>query len=156
MTDKEKAIVMAHTGICMLAGDKFHIFHKYVEDIMGRPILTHEIGWLADTIKEKAKADFLALCADESSSEKPNKWIPVSERLPEKDGDYLLFGKVVEDDTEDTFIGMYDACAEKFGYWESYYDKDTLGFLDSELIEYNKVTAWMPLPESYKAESEDS
>ena len=30
MTDKEKAIVMAHTGICMLTGDKFQIFHKYV------------------------------------------------------------------------------------------------------------------------------
>ncbi len=68
MTDKEKAIVMAHTGICMLTGDKFQIFHKYVEDIMGRPILTHEIGFLADTIKEKSKADFIALCADESSS----------------------------------------------------------------------------------------
>lgn len=36
MTDREKAIVMAHTGICMLTGDKFRIFHKYVEDIMGR------------------------------------------------------------------------------------------------------------------------
>lgn len=69
MTDREKAIVMAHTGICMLTGDKFQIFHKYVEDIMGRPIMTHEIGLLADTIKEKAKADFIALCADESSSE---------------------------------------------------------------------------------------
>lgn len=73
MTDKEKAIVMAHTGICMLTGDKFQIFHKYVEDIMGRPIMTHEIGFLADAIKEKAKADFIALCTDESGSEKPNK-----------------------------------------------------------------------------------
>lgn len=75
MTDKEKAIVMAHTGICMLTGDKFQIFHKYVEDIMGRPIMTHEIGLLADTIKEKTKADFIALCADERSSENPNKWV---------------------------------------------------------------------------------
>ena len=73
MTDKEKAIVMAHTGICMLTGDKFQIFHKYVEDIMGRPIMTHEIGWLADTIKEKSKTDFIALCADESNSENPKK-----------------------------------------------------------------------------------
>lgn len=73
MTDKEKAIVMAHTGICMLTGDKFQIFHKYVEDIMGRPIMTHEIGQLADTIKEKTKADFIALCADESSLENPNR-----------------------------------------------------------------------------------
>ena len=72
MTDKEKAIVMAHTGICMLTGNKFQIFHKYVEDIMKRPIMTHEIGWLADEIKEKSKADFMALCANESSSENPN------------------------------------------------------------------------------------
>ena len=79
MTDKEKAIVMAHTGICMLTGDKFQIFHKYVEDIMGRPIMTHEIGWLADAIKEKSKADFLALCEDESGSENPNEWEPTKE-----------------------------------------------------------------------------
>lgn len=83
------------------------------------------------------------------------RWISVSEKLPEKDGDYLLFGKVVEDNTEDIFIGMYDACAEKFGYWEDYYDRNTLGFLDSELIEYNKVIAWMPLPKPYKAERSD-
>ena len=83
MTDKEKAIVMAHTGICMLTGDKFYIFHKYVEELMGRPILTHEIGWLADAIKEKSKVDFMTLCADESSGQKP-KWIPCSERLPEE------------------------------------------------------------------------
>lgn len=70
MTDKEKAIVMAHTGICMLSGDKFQIFHKYVEDIMGRPIMTHEIGWLENAIKEKSKADFIALCAEQEPKEK--------------------------------------------------------------------------------------
>lgn len=77
MTDREKAIVMAHTGKCMLTGDKFQIFHKYIEDIMGIPIMTHEIGWLEDEIKEKSKADFIALCADESSSENPKmgKWV---------------------------------------------------------------------------------
>lgn len=65
MTDREKAIVMAYTGICMLKGDKFQIFHKYVEDIMGRPIMTHEIGWFEDAIKEKSKADFMKLCERE-------------------------------------------------------------------------------------------
>lgn len=75
MTDREKAIVMAYTGICMLTGDKFQIFHEYIEDIMGRPIMTHEIGWFEDSIKEKSKADFIALCVDESRSENPNKWI---------------------------------------------------------------------------------
>ena len=76
MTDREKAIVMAYTGKCMLTGDKFQIFHKYVEDIMGRPVYTHEMAIKAvdDEIKEKSKADFIALCADESSSEKVGQW----------------------------------------------------------------------------------
>ena len=51
----------------MLSGDKFQIFHKYVEDIMGRPVYTHEMAIKAvdDEIKEKAKADFIALCAEQ-------------------------------------------------------------------------------------------
>jgi len=67
MTDKEKAVVMAYTGVTMLAGDKFSIFHKYVEDIMGRPVYTHEMGdrETARKIKEKALPDFLKICGDE-------------------------------------------------------------------------------------------
>lgn len=65
MTDHERAIVMAHTGICMLTGDKFSIFHKYIEDIMGRPVWTHELAdkkvW--EEIEEKSRKDFLDLCA---------------------------------------------------------------------------------------------
>jgi len=79
MTDREKAIVMAYTGICTLTGTKFAIFHKYVEDIMDRPVQTIELGSknVRDEIKEKSKADFIALCADESSSENPKmgKWV---------------------------------------------------------------------------------
>jgi hypothetical protein len=68
MTDNEKAIVMAYTGTCMLTGDKFQIFHEYIEKLLGRPVYTHEmaIKAIADEIKEKAKADFIALCNDES------------------------------------------------------------------------------------------
>lgn len=67
MTDKEKAVVMAFTGVTMLTGDKFSIFHKYVEDIMGRPVFTHEMGdrEIARKIKEKALPDFLKICGDE-------------------------------------------------------------------------------------------
>ena len=135
MTDREKAIVMAHTGICMLTGDKFQIFHKYVEDIMGRPILTHEMGIasIADEIKAKSKDDFIVLCTDESSSENPNKWVPVSERLPE-DGKQVL-------------------CCNKYGSVftsELTWSKGYLMF-----GQHSDVIAWMPLPEPYKAESED-
>ena len=64
MTKHECAIVMAYTGICMLTGNDFQIFHKYIEDIMGRPIQTIEMGMdnIRDEIKEKSRADFIALC----------------------------------------------------------------------------------------------
>lgn len=38
MTDKEKAVVMAYTGIAMLTGDKFDIFHEYVVIYEGVPV----------------------------------------------------------------------------------------------------------------------
>ena len=71
MTDKEKAVVMAHTGICMLTGEKFSIFHKYIEELMGRPVFTHELAnaETVNQIKEKSKEDFLKLCKDEFTPE---------------------------------------------------------------------------------------
>lgn len=66
MTDKEKAIVSAYTGVAMLTGDKFSIFHKYIEDILQRPVFTHELANLQvwEEIKEKSKADFIKLCKE--------------------------------------------------------------------------------------------
>lgn len=65
MTDPERAIIMAYTGVCMLHGDKLNIFYKYIEELLGYPVWTHELAdrKLWDEIKEKSKADFLALCA---------------------------------------------------------------------------------------------
>ena len=64
MTDNERAIIMAYTGVCMLAGDKLDIFYKYIEELLERPIWTHELGIkeIQDEIKERSKSDFLALC----------------------------------------------------------------------------------------------
>lgn len=60
MTDREKAIVTAYTGINMLEGEKFDEFYKYLNELYGRPVYTHEILFL--DIREKAKEDFIALC----------------------------------------------------------------------------------------------
>lgn len=65
MTDYEKAVVMAYTGVCMLNGDKFNIFLEYVDKIMGRQVYTHELAFNADEIKEKAKNDFIEICLKE-------------------------------------------------------------------------------------------
>lgn len=163
MTDREKAIVMAHTGVCMLTGDKFQIFHKYVEDIMGRPIWTHDIGWLEDEIKEKSKTDFIALCADNSGSEKSNKWIPVSERLPENAKH------------KGAFCPKYYVMTE-FGQTEGWYNPDVgcwyvlLWFMDARFEKWNislergdvpklvknvPVVAWQPLPNPPKVGDEE-
>ena len=64
MTDRERAVVMAYTGTVMLAGEKFNVFHKYVEELMGRPVLTHELVVLEVEIKERSRVDFIALCAE--------------------------------------------------------------------------------------------
>ena len=62
MTKRECAIVMAYTGITMLAGEDFDIFHRYVEEKIGRPVWTHEFPMLADEMKQKSKMDFIELC----------------------------------------------------------------------------------------------
>lgn len=64
MTDREKAIVTAYTGVNMLEGEKFNEFYKYLEEIYGRPVYTHEIPFLE--IQEKSKDDFIAMCRSES------------------------------------------------------------------------------------------
>ena len=63
MTDRERAIVMAYTGIVMLCGDKLNVFYDYVSEKIGRPIWTHEIIDQEETIKELSKDDFYSLCA---------------------------------------------------------------------------------------------
>ena len=57
MTEREAAIVSAYTGY--LCGS-FSVMHGYIEEIMERPVFTHEMGMkeTAQQIKEKAKDDF--------------------------------------------------------------------------------------------------
>ena len=71
MTDREKAIVMAYTGVTMLTGDKLSIFYKYIEELLGHPIMTHELADqdIQDEITRKSKEDFVALCKDDSAAE---------------------------------------------------------------------------------------
>ena len=99
MTDHEKAIVMAHTGVTMLAGDKFSIFHKYIEDICGRPIYTHELAHplTQDEIKEKSKPDFIRLCKT-NDDEFAKQAIDEIERLCGTP-DYMTLDPLDESDT---------------------------------------------------------
>ena len=68
------------------------------------------------------------------SAQPEQRWIPVSERMPEPRIDVWCNSDMGQ------MVGYYDE------YTETWYGRDYL-----ELI----VTAWMPLPEPYKAGSED-
>lgn len=74
------------------------------------------------------------------SKEQTTRWIPVSERLPEEDGFYLATcdGEICGED--EPFSGLAEF---ENGKWTD----DEEG--------YQCVLAWQPLPEPYKAESED-
>lgn len=60
MTKREAAIVGAYTGI--LIGE-FHDMHKLVEEVMGRPVWTHEMARdeIVAEIKNRVKPLFLAI-----------------------------------------------------------------------------------------------
>ncbi len=69
-----------------------------------------------------------------SSSEKLNKWIPVSEKLPERDVNVLAY--VIGVGIEYQRVMWIDDCT---GEW--------VGFVGSGYKD--RVIAWMPLPEPY-------
>lgn len=60
MTKREAAIVSAFTG--RMFGD-FSDLHGYIEEIMERPVFTHELGnkEIAKQISDLAKQDFIDL-----------------------------------------------------------------------------------------------
>ncbi|MBR1382771.1 MAG: DUF3850 domain-containing protein [Ruminococcus sp.] len=62
MTEREAAVIMAVTGITTLAGDKLEVFYDYVKELLGRPVMTHELPELADEIKHRASTEFFEIC----------------------------------------------------------------------------------------------
>jgi hypothetical protein len=78
------------------------------------------------------------------------RWIPVSERLPEEREWYLVVFK-----EKDTDFKLIPRVADYIGNGENEWqiiDEDGLGQEYRSILE---CVAWMPLPEPYRAESEE-
>lgn len=64
MTLRERVIVETYTGVCMTSADERNEVYKYMAEIMGRPVFTHELASkeIQEQLQERSKADFIALC----------------------------------------------------------------------------------------------
>ena len=81
-------------------------------------------------------------------------WIPCSERLPEYEERVLL-----SCENGDVFVGYLDRHTDfkaKQGGFELIYINKWWDYADDYDFEFDEITAWQPLPEPYKAESEDN
>lgn len=80
MTKQECAIVTAYTEISMLRGDDLKYLYRYLSEIIGRPVFTHEIPAVCEQFRDRIKADFIALCRNASDDIEPEarqgRWIP--------------------------------------------------------------------------------
>ena len=99
--------------------------YKYIDDEIYTTDKYAEVEDILDIIAEFAE-------------EIPNKWIPCSERLPERDESVLAYHRNVSFDYQ--YVSWID---DYSGKWAGF-----CGSLSDEVL------AWMPLPEGYKEKGE--
>ena len=128
-----------------------------MDDLISRQALMKEFS---DFVRASNNSDFAqtptwndAVLLVESMPS-AQQWIPCSERLPERNGAYLVWMQWPCDEEPTAFIINYDADCEMFGEWLERYDPITLGYLNSDFEEIKGVIAWMPLPKPYKEEQD--
>lgn len=71
--------------------------------------------------------------------EQESRWIPVSAKLPEKTGWYLITFKV--------YRGDYAVCQMCYRRPENYWARDDIS---KKVFDNDEVVAWMPLPQPYR------
>ena len=115
--------------------DRLSSYHDWIQDIVNRYKLVTARDFLEmiEQLQEDLKQD-----------EKENGWIPVTERLPQKDGTYLV-----------TFKNGIKVCMIGYGSCE----RTALGYPighgwysleEAQYYAEDSIIAWMHLPEPYK------
>ena len=71
MTDREKIVVSAHTGVVMLPEDKVFMLFDYFDELLGRRITIYDLQFkeVSDQIKERSKPEFLEICRREADAD---------------------------------------------------------------------------------------
>lgn len=91
------------------------------------------------TVVRECKESFRRMIDEQSTVYEASDWIPVEEKLPEESGYYMacIYNEEVDD---------YDFRKTWFAYVDDY-DMDESEW--RELYDFERVTAWQPLPEPY-------
>lgn len=106
-----------------------------INTMYNNPFMYQTLSNMIDELFEQPFND----CISKEKALEQTEWIPVSERLPEKHGCYLVTTK-----------------------WKGSYSGDV--YIETNMAVYREkqkewdcadVIAWKPLPEPYKAESEE-
>ena len=119
-------------------------------DCISRDYIIDKIGDV-DGLEEYDNSNLFAkhymnLVKNAPSVQPKTRWIPVSERLPEDYGEYICT--------------MSDDNVQECGFVPSYVKELISGWSTCEAngfkkLDYRDIKAWMPLPQPYKAESEE-
>lgn len=56
MTKREGVVLSAYTGVLLC--EEFNDVHLYIEELMGRPVYTHELPALEEEIRKRAEKEF--------------------------------------------------------------------------------------------------
>lgn len=126
----DTGIVFDDVTIDMLYCDDTEVIDEYLANYQK---VAEKYRQIADWLKELKQL------------KEQTRWIPVSERLPEEDGQYLITVKYkhVNDSYEDVYA--------EHGEW---YDGRWDMFCFGHCGEVEEIIAWMPLPAPYKPQAE--
>jgi len=117
-------------------------------DAISRQAVINEIPvlWNSDGDKDycmESLRDFVAELPPVTPQQKMGQWIPVNERLPEVADCYAVTKQIGSD-------LIVSAC-----YFDGINNWHNDNWINNERNYLTDIVAWMPLPEPYKAESED-
>lgn len=141
---EEKIKVESLDIIVTITGGKPYYSIKYKE-VGNRYYNVGYSSFNLDFVLEWRKQYFeVAEAVDAKETNVPGKWIPCSEKLPEESDYYMAC--VYDEEVDD-----YDYRKNWFAHKDDY-DIDESEW--RELMPFERVTAWMPLPKPYKEKTE--
>ena len=133
------------------AKDVIHEYFKslMVKDASGTDVYKLAVGIVSclehDANLLKAIDELPSVQPETNCSEIPNNWIPCSERLPDKRGDYLV-----------TLRGNGEPWVEIALWNETFGGRwQMVLYNDVDYSDISNVIAWMPLPEPYQGRGEE-